>query len=116
MAKNSENPPAAEDIWLVSACLLGGNCRYNAVVRAEPSVQHLPILQNATLIPICPEVAGGLPTPRPAAQIQGASGEDVLDGRGRVLTDGQEDVTEAFLQGAALAVGPPNVFRPQKRV
>jgi uncharacterized protein YbbK (DUF523 family) len=57
-------------------------------------------------VPICPEVAGGLTTPRPAAEIVGGDGNDVLNGQARVMTVTGEDVTEAFLRGAehALAV------------
>jgi uncharacterized protein YbbK (DUF523 family) len=53
---------------------------------------------------VCPEEEGGLPTPRPAAEIQGGSGQDVLDGRARVLTDAGVDVTQEYLEGARIAV------------
>lgn len=35
---------------------------------------------------ICPEVLGGLPTPRPSAEIIGGNGDDVLDGKAKVIT------------------------------
>src|SRR5690606_34189743 len=47
------------------------------------------------LVPVCPEVAGGLPTPRPAAEIQPS---------GRVCTAAGADVTDAYERGAAQAV------------
>ena len=47
------------------------------------------------LVPVCPEVAGGLPVPRPAAELQ-------PDGTVRTVTG--EDVTERFRQGAVMAV------------
>ena len=62
------------------------------------------MLQHATIVPICPEMAGGLPTPRPAAQIHGPSGAAVLDGQAQVLTSEGEDVTSNFIQGAEIAV------------
>lgn len=74
---------------LVSACLLGVCCRYNGGGEAESSIVEL--MQEHELIPVCPEIMGGLPTPRtPAERI----GEQVI------TKDGQ-DVTEAYQRGAA---------------
>jgi uncharacterized protein YbbK (DUF523 family) len=56
------------------------------------------------VVPVCPEVAGGLPIPRPAAEIVGGDGQDVLEGRARVRTRDGKDVTDAFLTGAELAL------------
>jgi uncharacterized protein YbbK (DUF523 family) len=53
---------------------------------------------------VCPEVAGGLPIPRPESEITGGSGDDVLDGVARVLTVEGEDVTGAYVSGARYAV------------
>jgi uncharacterized protein YbbK (DUF523 family) len=55
-------------------------------------------------VPFCPEVAGGLPIPRPPAEIVGGDGQAVLDRQARVLTIEGEDVTEAFLAGACQAL------------
>ena len=90
--------------WLVSACLLGNNCRYNAQMLEKQPHSLLPIFKNAQVVPICPEMAGGLPTPRPAAKIHGASGAEVLDGTARVMSENGQDVTLQFLQGANIAV------------
>lgn len=52
-------------------------------------------------MPVCPETLGGLPTPRPPAEIAAAQdGGDVLDRAARVVTRQGEDVTEAFIAGA----------------
>ena len=56
--------------------------------------------REGRLVPICPEVAGGLSVPRPAAEIQGAGGHAVLSGIARVVTSEGTDVTSAFLAGA----------------
>jgi uncharacterized protein YbbK (DUF523 family) len=56
------------------------------------------------MLPICPEELGGLPTPRPAAEIDRQDGEAVLDGRSRLTWPDGTDVTEAFLRGAREAV------------
>jgi len=53
-----------------------------------------------TLIPVCPEQLGGLATPRAPQEIQGGTGEDVLDNACRVLNKNGEDVTTEFITGA----------------
>ena len=89
---------------LVSACLLGCDCRYNAEVRTNDAL--LAELESGAveLVPVCPEVAGGLPTPRPAADIIDGDGGDVLEGRARVVDAEGHDVTDAFLAGARAAL------------
>ena len=78
---------------LVSACLLGVRC--NHLGRASPSVAVARLAADHDLVPICPEVAGGLPVPRPAAEL----GPD-----GTVRTGDGDDVTTAYRGGAASAV------------
>lgn len=46
----------------VSACLLGENCKYNGGNNKNDAI--LKLLEGKEVIPVCPEVAGGLPTPR----------------------------------------------------
>lgn len=89
---------------LISACLLGERVRYHGGDAALSS----PILERwrceGRLVPFCPEVAGGLPVPRPAAEIQGTGGHAVLEGTARVITSAGADVTDAFLAGARAAL------------
>ena len=87
---------------LVSACLLGTCCNHEGRASSRPRVAQL--ADSARLVPICPEVVGGLSTPRPAAEISGGDGADVLDGTARVRTAAGDDVTVAYLRGAAAAV------------
>lgn len=88
---------------LVSACLLGRLVRYDG--KASKGHELLDRLQAAgRLIPVCPEVSGGLSVPRPAAEIVGGDGQDVLDGQARVLTTDGVDVTKAFVDGAQHAL------------
>lgn len=47
---------------LISACLLGAPCRYDGTGKLEPALERLRA-QGHTLVPVCPEVLGGLPTP-----------------------------------------------------
>lgn len=77
---------------LVSACLLGEPCRYDG--KAKPSPAVLALGSRFDLVPICPETAGGLPTPRIPSEIVGE----------KVLNQAGEDVTAAFMRGAAAAV------------
>ena len=54
---------------LVSACLLGEACKYNGGSNRNEAL--LRFLEGHTVIPVCPEVLGGLPTPRLPAEIRG---------------------------------------------
>lgn len=88
---------------LVSRCLLGHRVRYDG--GAGGPFDQLAIWQaQGRVVGLCPEVAGGLPTPRPAAEIPGGQGVEVLDGRVRVLTAEGEDVSAEFLSGARQAL------------
>lgn len=74
---------------LISACLLGVNCRYNAK-KLEVSEEIARLMEKHALVPFCPEVYGGLATPREPSEIRG----------GRVYSRAGDDVTEAFRHGA----------------
>ncbi|SUD34226.1 purine nucleoside phosphorylase [Pseudomonas fluorescens] len=88
---------------LVSRCLLGHRVRYDG--GASGPFDQLAAWQAAgRLVAVCPEVAGGLPTPRPPAEIPGGQGVDVWEGRAHVLTADGEDFSEAFLEGARQAL------------
>jgi uncharacterized protein YbbK (DUF523 family) len=81
---------------LVSACLVGEKCRYDGNHNLIPEI----VVAFGETVRCCPEVLGGLPTPRVPAEIVGGTAEDVLDGKARVLTKEGADVTKAFLAGA----------------
>lgn len=83
---------------LVSACLLGIDCRYDG--RNSLSERVLRLAERMTLIPVCPELLGGLGVPRKPMRIVGGSGSDVLEGRARVMDEGGVDITEQMLRGA----------------
>lgn len=74
---------------LVSACLLGVNCRYDGGNGRRECVVSL--MERYNLIPVCPEQLGGLKTPREPAERQGL--DFVTDRTGR-------DVTDCFIKGA----------------
>ena len=83
---------------LVSACLAGIRCRYDG--GSKPMDKAVELVKNGGAVPICPEQLGGCATPRIAAEIQGGTGADVLDGRCRVARKDGEDVTDKFIKGA----------------
>ena len=75
---------------LVSHCLLGEPCRYDGASRLDRQVLELHKAGH-TLIPVCPEVLGGLDTPRAPPD-------------GRVVNEDGEDVTAAYRAGAEAAL------------
>ena len=77
---------------LVSACLLGESCRYDG--KSKPCERVIALKDTYNLIPICPEVLGGLPTPRVPSEICGE----------RVLMKDGRDVTENYNRGAEIAL------------
>lgn len=73
---------------IVSACLLGAECRYDA--KSNKNDEVLALGDTFELVPVCPECFGNLPTPRPPAEIK----------NGRVININGEDVTDNFISGA----------------
>lgn len=87
---------------LCSACLLGVKCRYDGEAKTHPAAtpKLKDLLAAGLIVPVCPEQLGGLPTPRPPANVVGGHGRDVLDGKAKVLTVDGDDVTDRFIRGA----------------
>jgi uncharacterized protein YbbK (DUF523 family) len=83
---------------VVSACLAGLPVRYNGLSSLEKKIHRL--VSEKKAITACPELLGGLETPRQPAEIVGGSGEDVLDGKAKVFDNAGTDVTDAFVKGA----------------
>ena len=77
---------------LVSACLLGENCKYNGKNNYDQNV--VDFLQGHEIIPVCPEVLGGLPVPRCPAEIVA----------GTVMTKDGRNVHREFCEGASIAL------------
>ncbi|AZD89121.1 MULTISPECIES: DUF523 domain-containing protein [Pseudomonas] len=88
---------------LVSRCLLGHRVRYDGGA-SGPFDQLASWQAERRVVALCPEVAGGLPTPRAAAEIPGGQGGEVLDGLAQVITTEGEDVSAEFLSGARQAL------------
>ena len=83
---------------LISSCLLGLCTRYDG--QSKPNERCLKYLNDFIYIPVCPEQLGGLPTPRPAANLSDGDGMDVLTGFASVITRDGRDVTKEFIAGA----------------
>jgi uncharacterized protein YbbK (DUF523 family) len=86
-------------VKLISACLLGIKCAWDGqdIYKSDKAIEFA---NSETLIPVCPEQVGGLKTPRAPQEIQGGTGEDVLNGKCEVLNIDGEDVTQRFINGA----------------
>ena len=77
---------------LISACLVGLNCKYNG--KNNYNEKAVELLKSGQAIPICPEQLGGLSTPRKPAEIR------IIDGKRCVINNENKDVTEEFEKGA----------------
>ncbi|WP_017604427.1 DUF523 domain-containing protein [Nocardiopsis alkaliphila] len=90
---------------LVSACLMGRRVRFDGRAKPVDDTTVERWRHEGRMVVHCPEVAGGLPVPRPPAEIEpGADASDVLAGRARVLTPEGADVTDHFVSGARAAL------------
>ncbi|MCG8484636.1 MAG: DUF523 domain-containing protein [Clostridia bacterium] len=89
-------------MYLISACLAGVHCRYDHSDKGIDKIKDL--IKNQPSIIVCPEQIGGLTTPRPAAEISGGDGNDVLEGKARIINKAGEDVTDEFVKGALEAL------------
>ena len=76
----------------VSACLLGHDCKYNGGNNRSQKV--LDYIKGHEVIPVCPEVEGGLPVPRVPVELK----------NGRAINRNSEDVTEFFRRGVELTM------------
>ena len=77
---------------LVSACLVGLNCKYNGKNNYNEKIFEL--VKTGKAIPICPETLGGLTTPRKPSEIK------YINGERRVINIDGVDVTEEYERGA----------------
>lgn len=79
---------------LVSGCLYGWSCRYDGVDTPCTDQRFLKWKEEGRLVPVCPEVYGGLPTPRPDSQRVGD----------KVMACTGVDVTAEYEAGAVKAL------------
>jgi uncharacterized protein YbbK (DUF523 family) len=100
-------------VKLISACLLGIKCAWDGqdIYKSDKAIE---LSNSEMLMPVCPEQLGGLRTPRAPQEIQGATGEDVLDGKCKVLNINGEDVTQKFINGAEETLKIVKLFHIEK--
>lgn len=79
---------------LISACLLGNNCKYSGDSNRLGEAELAALRAGYRLIPVCPEMAGGLPVPREPSEILGE----------RVLSSAGTDVSREYRRGAEIAL------------
>lgn len=91
---------------LVSYCKLGLNCTYKS-----SSNEHLSdsaflkkLFKRGLVIGVCPEIFGGLSTPRDPSEIKGGNGIGVIEGRAKLYSNKGIDVTRNFIDGAVMSV------------
>lgn len=99
---------------MISACLMGVNCKYNS--KNNYTKQLDIFLKEGEYMLICPEQLGGLSTPRKPCEIVGGSAGDVLDGKAKVLNENREDVTSNFIRGANEVLGIANKINAKKAI
>ena len=89
---------------LVSACLLGVSCRYDA--KSKPNENVIGLIKKYNLIPVCPETLGGMATPRLPSERKG----------NKVVSKFGDDVTKHFVHGAEEALRLANMYGCKKAV
>ncbi len=89
---------------IVSACLLGENCRYDG--KSKPCQAVINLKEKYNLIPVCPEVMGGLQTPRHPSEIIGdkVTGKDGSDNTKEYKKGAEIALDIALQNGAAKAI------------
>lgn len=87
---------------LVSSCLLGINCKYNGENNLNEKV--LEYIKDKEVIPVCPEIFGGLSTPRPPSEIINS----------KVMNNIGEDVTKEYIKGAEETLKLAKLFGVKK--
>ena len=92
---------------LVSACLLGIDCKYNRKNNKNDKVIEL--LKDHDLIPVCPEIMGGLTTPRTPAEIR----KNIRKNKNEVITKDGKNVTKQYQKGAEEALKIAKLYNCQ---
>ena len=89
-------------MYLISACLCGGNCKYNGLNNLNDKC--LELLRKGEALLVCPEQLGGLNTPRIPSETLGNAKDIIELNKGKVINKEGKDVTKEFLKGAKEAL------------
>jgi uncharacterized protein YbbK (DUF523 family) len=98
-----------DQMYLVSSCLAGINCRYDGKNNLNKKVTEL--VKAGKAIPVCPEVLGGLPTPRDPSEIIADEERNK-----RVVTEKGKDLTAEFKLGAEKALQIAKILEAKKAI
>ncbi len=97
---------------MVSACLMGWPCRYDGQAKADPEL--LKSFGPNEIMPICPELQGGLPVPRVPAGLSGGAEDGFISGyRALVSNRSGQDVTAQFRAGAEAVLALAERLQPE---
>lgn len=96
---------------MISACLMGWPCRYDGQAKAD--IELLKRFGPDEVMPICPEMQGGLPVPRVPAGLVGSAEDDICGYRAQVLNRSGQDVTAQFRSGAEAVLALAEHLRPE---
>ena len=105
--------PVKEKV-LISACLIGERCRYDGQSSTLPDLDRLK--EQYDLIPVCPEVDGGLSVPRPKSWIDNGNGLAVWEGKAIVINEAGINVTGQFKAGAKVALDKAKSLNIKKAI
>lgn len=86
----------------MSSCLAGFEVRYNGTHSLDERIRAL--IGEKKAVSVCPELLGGFSVPREPAEIVGGAGEDVLDGKAKIIERTGRDVTALYIEGAKLTL------------
>ena len=99
---------------LVSACLLGINCKYNGDNNKNEQVEKY--LKDKKFILVCPEQLGGMSTPRNPSEIINLDKDNVIEGNTVVINNKNLDVTEEFKKGALETLKIAKIYGCKKAI
>ena len=99
---------------LVSACLLGINCKYNGDNNKNEKIEEY--LKDKKFILVCPEQLGGMSTPRYPSEIIYLDEYDVIEGKTSVINNKKSDVTKQFKKGALETLKIANIYGCKKAI
>ncbi len=99
---------------LVSACLIGINCKYNGYNNKNEKV--IQYLKDKQFIIACPEQLGGMSTPRDPSEIIELDTEDVIKGQTSVISNKRLDVTNRFKEGAKETLKIANIYNCKEAI
>ena len=99
---------------VVSACLVGVNCKYNGDNNDNDKVKEY--LKDKEYVIICPEQLGGLTTPRKPSEINKIGGKAVLNGNSKVISCEGKEVTENFVNGAKDSLKIAKLFNCEQAI